>query len=361
LIYRLATMADADACNRFYNGYHGLDRTAAEWKWEFVDPAGGSPLYAVIARDGEMLGLQAAIPIKMIDEHGVFMTAKSEDTLLDLEAVVQNKGAFADLFSKLQGPMADREVRVCWGFTAKTRAFKRLGFEVPFTTNQLVYCSSPQFFELASPKVGRPNGAKGFAYRWVARAAAGYASARTSLSGSSGTEIKRMIQAPDSAERVTESFVKTWGGATIYRDAEFLSWRHFDNPHLRAVLLGAYLDDTLLGWVTFSVDSNSIGYIVDLIVGHDDLTRSEAEKVAGHLLKEAVRHLRGIGVYGIRCWTLNDHPFDLAVRRQAQRLGFLLIRKGEPMVVRNESARPVGNPPPSTWYINRLFTDGSSG
>jgi hypothetical protein len=143
------------------------------------------------------------------------------------------------------------------------------------------------------------------------------------------------------------------------RDQAYLQWRYYDNPTVRATLLGAYRGGTLVGWVAYSLDEASIGYIVDAIV----LRNEDAQQILHALMLQAILALRSAGAVAIRSWRLNAHPFDQLISTVARGLGFYLVRRGEPVVL--YLAKDADVPPLlavwDNWFVTRAYTQGEVG
>ena len=140
---RFADESDAAKCNEFYNDYYQSERTLEQWRWEFLDYTQISSLpFVVVSENDEIVATQAFINIPLIDEKGVFWTAKSEETL------VSPKMRGKKLFEKMYEPLFSllKRERWCsvWGFTPAVKSFERVGFKVPVSTKQLFRVFSPK-------------------------------------------------------------------------------------------------------------------------------------------------------------------------------------------------------------------------
>lgn len=358
---RFATEADIPACTALHNRTYGDTRTEAQWRWEFCSPLVPEIPYLVAERDGEVLGTQGIIPLRMVSAEGTFLTAKSEDTLLELQATVHCRDLFPQMMQRLFAYAERRHIHAIWGFTPRRKAFERAGFAVPLHTRQLFFPCGPE--ALAVLKVPARTAARRAALQLGLRAATLAASIALGRrrgaecwAAAQGITLETLAAPPLAAGSLCQRFVRQWGGATLLRDADYLRWRIFENPHLRATVRAAYQGNELLGWVAYAIDDDSMGYIVDLLAaGHP---HGETARLVTVLLGDAVARLRPAGVLGVRAWQLNDHPFDRLVARMAQRLGFYAFPQGEAMVY-----WPGGGntPDPAHWYITRIYTQGVSG
>jgi len=174
--------------------------------------------------------------------------------------------------------------------------------------------------------------------------------------------VQTIREFDQSAGEICSRFVQKWGGTTIYRNADYLQWRIFENPYVRSIVRGAYHKHELLGWVAFALGDDGMGYLVDIMVPGDN-TQFEAKELIRILLLEAVIGSRNMGAYGIRGWHVNNHPFDQLVTRVGKQIGFYGIKKGHSFVLYNCQGLPQRPPAGSfdDWFITRIFTEGVYG
>ncbi len=371
---RFLMLDEIKPCNDFHNKFHGTNRTEAQWKWEFLANNSRQIPFAVVEEEGRILGTQALIPIRMIDEAGEFLSAKSEETLVD--PVLRGKDMFSRMYDLLFEHAEQHNILTIWGFTSAQKPFERVGFKIPDRTSQLFFPFSSESIKLLL-KDGTTESGQGVFRRLkyqglgLAVALAGtislaslkIANLRLRFRNLRDIRIETLSEPPQGAGELCRQFVKQWGGTTILRDEDYLRWRFFQNPYVRATVRAAYIEGKLVGWVAYSVDDESMGYIIDIFAASNVIDRSGLETVLALLLGDMVVRLRKTGALGVRGWSVNKHPFDLTVTRVARSMGFFPIRRGEPMVIwhsNNASSRTsLGSF--DKWYINRIYTEGVSG
>jgi len=346
---------DIVECNDFHNHAYKSKRTLKQWHWQFDLPLGYKRPFVVAKEGGRIVGTQALMPIIMLNASSDILTAKSEETLVD--SSMRGKGVFHKMYEPLIGYAIEQGVKSIWGFTPAFKPFKDVGFHVPTRTSQLVHPFSVRAGEAFGDALGR--GSRRVAMNACIAAASVLSAARLALSSdqSRGVRLQFLDQPPTEAGSLCRKFVRGWGGTTILRDQAYLKWRYYDNPSVRATLVGAYRGEVLIGWMAYSLDDASVGYIVDAIV----LCTEDAEQVLQALMLKAVLALRAAGALAIRSWRLNDHPFDKLITKVALRLGFFLLRRGEPVVLYemqgNEASLSVWN----DWFVTRAYTQGEMG
>lgn len=348
---------DIEECNDFHNRAYDSKRTLAQWHWQFDRPLGCKKPFIVAKVGGRVVGTQALMPIRMLDASGDFMTAKSEETLVD--SSMRGMGVFEKMYEPLIAFALEQGVKAIWGFTPAIKAFKSVGFHIPDRTSQLVYPLSVRAITAFSDSLG--TGLRREAMKVAITAASFVSAARVALASDRrcGVHLEVLEQPPAEGGALCREFVRGWGGTTIMRDETYLKWRYYDNPAVRATLLGAYRGDILVGWLAYSMDDSSIGYIVDAIV----LPTEDAPSILHDLMLKAVLTLRSAGAVAIRSWRLNAHPFDQLLSRVARSLGFYLLRRGEPVVL---YLMPGQDATASLavwdeWFVTRAYTQGEVG
>lgn len=361
-------------CNDFYNHMHGMNRSIDQWRWDFVPEIFeySTLPFVVVEGEGKIVGTQALIPIRMIDEQGVFWTAKSEETILD--PAYRGKRLFEQMY-RLLFDYAEREkLAYIWGFTQATKPFGRLGFDIP--------CSASQVFLPLSGKVipqmlghksasGFVQDVKSLMYIIAGAAAASYSGAKLSLGlrrlkrrqSLESLQIRNLSSPPGEAGELCQRFIKRFGGKTVYRDADYLRWRIFDNPYLKSIFRAVYDGDCLVGWVAFAITDQRIGQLVDLIAVDQPGGAYSARDIVRLLLGEAALALRNMGALALRGWSVNKHPFDQIVLEAARSLGFYHIKRGHAMVVYATPAAATrkDHEAPNNWFVTRIFTEGTQG
>lgn len=372
---RLATLCDAAACNEFHNHIYHSKRNLIQWQWEFLPRDFPTDLlpYVITIDQGKIVGTQAFIPIRMIDESGIFWTVKSEETLV--HPSYRGKNLFEKMYLILFDFLKQHGIHCIWGFTRASKAFGRIGFRIPQATSQIFL----PFSGLAVPtlikkqtdvkqkSVAAMIGLLG--YRGIGSMASLYSALRYSTFTSTTSkdylelDIRLLDSVPRQTADVSSRFIQLYGGMTIHRDAGYLQWRFFDNPYIKAIVLGAFRQDQLLGWVAYSIGDDGMGYIVDIMVVPFTNANQEASFIISRLMVAAVSDLKRAGALGVRGWTVNEHPFDILILNSAKCLGFYHIKRGYNMVLYTspESDRREKIELFDRWFMTRIYTEGVAG
>lgn len=302
----------------------------------------------------------------MIDSDGVYWTAKSEETLLDPD--YRGQRWLGKMYGLLFRYAEEHEFSWVWGFTPAEKALTRVNFTIPGVTQQLFMPFSPRSVEAITGKLSgdRPSDArariKAAAIRVVSPAAQIVSAAKIALTSRtlpSGLEIRTMNEPDEQAGNCAERFVEQWGGTTIYRDADYMRWRLFENPYVKSIVRAIYDGEKLLGWTAYTLGDDGLGYLVDMFVSCDN-SCYQPRSLIRQLLLEAVLGARNMGATGIRGWRVNQHPFDRLVCREARKIGFYHIKRGRAVVLYNLPAgrKRISFDKFDDWYISRIFTEG---
>jgi L-amino acid N-acyltransferase YncA len=371
---RLATRQDAQQCNELFKRTYRKERTLEQWQWEFLPrefQADALP-YVVILDQGRIVGSQAFIPVRMIDENGVFWTAKSEESILD--PTYRGQGLFEKMYQVMFDYLREHGIHCIWGFTPAAKAFGKLGFDVSRVTSQI-------FLPFAGRAVtalleSHTEARQGLGGRLMMMGCQGMGTvagvysalrrgmhARKSPTALKGMEVRTLTAAPRQAGDLALRFIGRFGGMTIYRDEAYLTWRLFDNPYVKTTTLGVFAGDRLLGFLAYSLGSDGMGYLIDVMAAPaaDDI--QTAPEILAFLIDTAVAQLKEAGALGVRGWHVNAHPFDAMVLEEAKKLGFYHVDRGHTVVLypNPESTRREAIEPFDRWFVTRIYTEGVTG
>lgn len=371
---RLVKMNEIHKCNSFFTRMYGISRTDKQWNWEFASSNFESAIipFAVVEDKGEIVGTQALIPIRMIDQGGVFWTAKSEATILD--PAYRGKGLFEEMY-RLMFEYADTHgLPYIWGFTQAIKPLCGIGFEIPARVTQMFL---PFVGESVSQLAASTDSheiaghAKKKMYRLAGAAASSLSRvkhllAHRRLRGSQIGKNLRMTHrstAPPDAGDLCKRFIKRFGGKTIYRDADYLRWRIFDNPYLKSIFRAVYDADRLVGWVIVSISDERIAHVVDLIAVAEPQAAYSLDDLVRLLLSDAAATARNMGATALRGWHVNKHEFDQVILRAAKSIGFYHVKRGYTMIVyaTDKASQREDHDSYTNWFVTRIFTEGTLG
>jgi GNAT superfamily N-acetyltransferase len=368
---RFVAQGEEESCNDLHNRIYRQNRTIRQWTWAFAANNYRTEQipYVVLVENGAIVGTQAFIPIRMVDEAGVYWTAKSEGTLLD--PAYRGRQLFEKMYTILFDYAKEHQFATVWGFTRAVKALTAIGFDVPGKTKQIFLPFSSRSVQVLmseawhDPETTATRKLKVSALRISCLLAQSISAMKIVLCRqrvSSGLDLRTWDKPDQQAGDLCSRFVQKWGGTTIYRDAEYLQWRLFDNPYVKSIVRAIYDRDQLLGWTAFTLGDDGMGYLVDLMVACDSI-RYGTDDLVRTLLLEAVIGTRNMGAVGIRGWRVNNHPFDKLVCRVARRVGFYHVDRGYSVVLYDCEAgrRRASYQRFDDWHVSRIFTEGVLG
>lgn len=82
IIIREATYKDIPEIAELYRTDLNLSINQDVWEWEYFKRPGYQTFYVVAVNNGRIIGSQALIPVKMMGNKRVILSAKSESTLV---------------------------------------------------------------------------------------------------------------------------------------------------------------------------------------------------------------------------------------------------------------------------------------
>lgn len=378
LQYRLAKLSDGPACNALYVGFYRIERSLAQWIWEFADQAfAGDDLPYAVAFDGDApVATQALMPVRMIDRSGAFWSAKGEEALVSPRLWGQD--VLRPLWNLLLGYAARHGIEMIWGFNRRRPVYEKLGFryfaepDCRWTIRPLDREGLPAL--AANDAEGRSRKpAKDGAMRWARAPLVGVAAAAVSTAldlaqrpralfdGSRRIEVRPLEFDGPALEDLSRRFVARFGGVTTLRSADYLDWRLRRNAYIPSQLAGAYFDGRLQGLVAWSATPRRLGFISDMLVCARDDGPSDLA-VARSLLAHATRHLKSAGVSLVRATIHNRHPGAATMLHAARATGYLDMAGRVGVCVRDVP----GGPPRAgfdydSWYLTHLNTEGRAG
>jgi hypothetical protein len=363
---RLAEPGEEEACNAFHNQALGVERTQRQWEWEFRTEFAPRPLVAVVIWNGRIYGTQALIPVKMIDREGTFLAAKSEETLVDPTVLSIEPRSFGRMYDLLFRHAEELRLQTIWGFTARQKAFERVGFSAPTRLRSLRFPSSARRIARWRHAGREPRG-PGAALAWTAGAVAAtqLASFRLRLRALSHNPLRKLVhlqtlqRAPVEAEDLSRSFIDRFGGTTLYRDQSYLERRVFANPFATPTFRAAYLRGRLVGWIAYAIDHGGVGSVVDVFAG-GDVASDDVRHLVDLLICDATSAMQRSDVVAVNGCVISDHPLDVEVARRMRAAGYFAYGPPIPMVVKNLGSR-TSLADIDSWYVNLLWSEGRGG
>ena len=357
--FKLAEEKDIDGINVFYNNYYKIDRTKEQFRWEFEDCPEGKAIYTMALDENDnIIGIQAGIPIMMITSAGdTILTVKSEDTLIhtDIRSKYNKRDVFKEFYSFFIEQCRLLDASCIWGFTYALKSLKRVGFDIPYHSKQILLVIHPlqAYFHLArlNPKNRISDKIK--------------IAALSLVSFFSGW--KRFLIKPEKSPfRVTEGIssniplfremTDTSGNLTfIEQDEKYLKWRIQSNLYpVTYHCFNFFKSDQFCGQVIISYGPDKTCYIEQMLFSKD-LSSPEKQQI----IKEVVKRILELKKSLIRFMAFDHNSYHQKDIKILKDLGFFLVNKGIGFVYLDISSH-ANQIRPENLYLSRLYTQGQS-
>jgi hypothetical protein len=357
IIFKTLVDSDIQAVNDFYSNYHQIDRDIKKFEWEFHLCPQGKGIYtlAIDNESGKILGIQAGIPIELIDNKGNrYLTIKSEDSLIDIDACVRfrKNDVFKELYHFFIQECRKYGILCIWGFTWLENSLSRIGFSVPFKAVQglLVFNPLMSFRHLSSLN---PSNSKSRKFLIGIMVFLSYLIGQRRWINSALPEGLTITESLIPNEMLfQESIPSADQFFFINQDKTYLTWRLQNNPYpIQYRIINFWRIDHLLGQVILSFQSNGVGYIEQVLFS-ENLSISIQRNCLRHLLKL----FRDSGICLVRSMTFDTNKMCRSVMKILKQTGFLFINHGMSFIFMPlKDDIPIK---PERFVLSRLYTQG---
>jgi GNAT superfamily N-acetyltransferase len=343
---RLLRDDEIQLANNFFNAIYQTNRPLVNFRWEFLEGPFGKAIYVVAIDDSvtdtvKIVGIQCAIPIELINGLGErVLTAKSEDTLVD--PAYRGQKIFERMYDLLFEACRAAGIRYIWGFTPAKKAFERIGFAIPFATEQALLVLQP----LAAYRYLKSLNEQNKIFDKIKILALSYLSWLKGLKRLVGHRLT-MVETPLSGK--DRAFQRLYSGQdlfTLHETTAYLTWRLGHNPfgnHYRAY-------QAVVGNVDAVINSRSnVGYIEQIFSPIQNPLRPGIYALVDLLYDQ--------GVPLIRTFNFSSNELLKTQGRQLSKAGFTYLKRGSYFVWK--SLDDQERIQPSQLLINRLFTQGN--
>lgn len=342
---RLLQDSEKDLANDFFNTIYGTTRSRKNFEWEFFTAPAGKAIYVVAIDEAigpqKIVGIQCAIPIELIGSDGTkVLTAKSEDTLVD--PGYRGQKIFERMYDLLFDECRKAGIKYIWGFTPANKAFERLGFEIPFKTEQALLVFKPfaaySYLKKLNPKNSTVDKIKILALvmlSWI-------------------TGLKRIFIPPATFQEVPVSkkdklFEHAYNSQVYFNIHEtdtYLTWRLTNNPFLNTYKSFQTEDGRFDALINFRKD---VAYIERAIY-------APGSQVIGYL-KSLLKTFQKNDAPLVRAFCFSSNEVLTEQGENLKRVGFTYLKRGNYFVWKSlDDAQTIDS---RQLLINRLFTQGN--
>ena len=351
-------MAEASEIVEFHNRYYHDSRGHEHWLWAYASSPDRLNVF-VIAKNGvKIIGTLGMIPVHLNVAGDIKLTGKAENGLVD--SAYRGGQLFSKLFECAVNLCAQNGVQFIWGFTTATKALQKVGFTVlpDIISNSIAVLSIPASIRY----IWRSNRSfKEKIIRSLLLIALGSLSKTRSLFTSLNHEkyhdkyiiLSRLKSSEDVVEMYSRIRMKHENLITIHMNERYLSWRIYNNPFIKYKSYYLYEGQDLRAYAFVNVQNRFCAYLTDFTFEH--------RKPGQQLLSRILMDLSGDKFGMVAFWANKANSIVRETISLLSTNGF--ISKKEPMdfIISNlVFAKKDALLHPEDWYINGLWTEGSS-
>ena len=354
IIIRRLQDSEIGLANDFFNSIYKSNRSLEHFRWEFLQGPFGPAVYVVAIDDAitpeiRVVGIQCAIPIALqkVNEKNIVLTAKSEDTLVHPE--YRGQKIFERMYDLLFEECKRVGIKFIWGFTPARKAFERIGFQIPFETQQALMVFDPlkAYRYLSSLNVNNRifDRCKIAGLSLISKMLAVFTSRRPTLN--------LVINKIDitSKESVIGELCPNSTLHYLKMNHDYINWRLKNNPYNNTYENYQFFSGpTLLADIIVNFRRGGFGYIEQMII-RDGLPAAAENEVMRHLVAIMKRRT---SVVRVLLFDTND-----VLRRQTSLLkgsGFFILKRGSHFVWRQLNSVELNS---EEIFFTRLFTQGN--
>jgi len=352
IAYRIATESDYQNINDFHNRIYKKTRTLDQFYWEFHNAPAGKSIYIIATDDEKVIGTQCVIPIFLSNSKGALISSgKSEDTLVD--PTYRGQNVFYRMYELLFEACSKNGIKVIWGFTSATKAFKKMGFDIPFDHKQQLVVNKvlPSHKYLASLNVKNKVFDKvkilglsvlsgtSWSFRTSPARFDGYI-----FSDDNVTDIGSLLE---SNLNINPDYF------AIDQSSDFLKWRIYTNPNYLRVHTYSLRDPNgeLKGVAYANSHQNGVTYIIQSLFAPD---LPFEQRVA--FIDSFTHSLFKTGSIMIRNWVFDHNPYNQSEIKEYQSARYTHLDRGVSLVWKLMDGFKLD---PSGFMLSRLATQGT--
>jgi hypothetical protein len=349
---RLLEVQELHLANDLFKKVYLKDRSQNDFIWEFIDGPAGKAIY-VGAFDGERLvGTQAAIPLYFMNSNGEkVLTAKSEDTLLDPE--YRGKGLFDKMYSVLFDECNKAGIKSIWGFTYAKKPFLKIGFDIPFETDNAVLVFKPFQSYRYLVSLNSQNKLKD---KVKILALVGISFLKQLLLYFNFNKLNKVFISNVVNDQVEfqRKVLKSESLESLYLDNSYVDWRINKNPYgnLYKEAFMKNAEDEKIASVVYNIRPNGIGYIEQILF---DPRISEKDQLI--FLKSVLEEFRAHRINLVRFWGMQGNQTNQNEIKLLKKCNFIFSGRGTAFVYKKLDLKTAA--PPSKLLVSRLFTQGN--
>ena len=365
---RLISDSECQAVNDFFNKASNVNRPAQktirtyeQFCWEFLNGPYGKAIYAAAweieeGKEPTIVGIQSVIPLKMISSDGnIFLTAKGEDTLIDINASIKYKKTdiLKELYTILFEECRKKGIEFLWGFNNIPATSKRLGFKNPFKSfygilvlNPLKTYKNILFLKSKSSCIGK--------FKIVILSFLSYLFSLKRIFILSQKNNYHINFEMDDNVNLFQRATSDNSICFLLQDKDYLNWRIFINPYHVKYKSYQLIDSnkTMKAQVICSININ------EAFIEQTLFDKSLNKKVINYLLKSVIQSLKKEDISHVRYVGFKNNILNKREMNFLKKTGFILTGKGEQFAFKKLSDNTKYKP--DNIYLSRMYKQGTN-
>lgn len=348
---RVLNESELNLANQLYSKVYGKERSLNDFKWEFLEGPIGKAIYVGAFDGARLIGTQAAIPLFFVNKRGdKILTAKSEDTLLDPE--YRGKGLFDKMYEVLFQECKKVGIVSVWGFTYAKKPFLKLGFEIPFETNNAVMVFNPfgsyKYLVSLNPLNKLKEKIKIFGFVMLS-----YFKSKFSTRNSTSDFKVLVSSVVDSLLNLQIHVLASCESQSLIMDADYLKWRIINNPYNNKYMEAGMFNqiDQKIASVIYNLRPQGVAYIEQILISCELKNKDRAA-----LIFKVLSELKRMGAHTVRFWGMQGSKVNIEEIEILKHCGFVFSGRGTAFVYKRLGEEAVGS---DNLLVSRLFTQGN--
>jgi hypothetical protein len=349
-------MTDASEIVELHNRYYHDSRGPEHWLWAHGSDPDKLNVFTIAKNGAKVIATLGRIPIYLNIAGRIRLTAKTENVLVD--PAFRGEALFSKLNEYSLNLCKQNNMQFIWGFTTATKVFRRFGDRIPqnnISSNVAVlnipvslrytWSSNKSIKEKAIRSVQFV--AMGILFRLKLLFAPMHQDQYIILPQSKSPED--IIRMYDRIRTKYENLI------SIHVSEPYLAWRIRNNPFIKYKSYYLYEGEDLRAYAFLNVQNGFCSYLTDFTFEH----RKWGEQLLSRIIRDLQKYKFGLVVF----WGNSSNSLCQQTISLLKSFGFLGRKEPIHLMVRNLLLKFTEEEVllnPEVWYINGLWTEGSS-
>lgn len=329
----------------FHNNQYSTNRTIDNWIWEYKGNVPNKSVFAVAEDNKDIVGTQGMLPIYLNIAGRVYLTGKSENSLIS--SLYRGKNLFKNLY-EFTVALCKKQGMVCiWGFTSARKVWRE---KLNFQTFDTLYSSYLILKPLKTFRMLSKNKSSDIKLKMFIFMLFGYLSfiVKQKKVKQQCYMLEHGLRSYDDINVLYKTLRKQFP-SLIHLDLnkEYMFWRMDNNPNFKYEFYYIYDEHCLKAYCFLHKKDN--------IVKMDDFTYLDTD--AGvFLLSSIIKDCEQENAITFFGNIYNSFIYDVFVL--FKKFGFIKIKENDNIVLKNISVDEDVVYDVKNWYMNGLWGEG---